>query len=290
MVTGGIVAAEREISAASARKDLGTGRRRGRRLGSNIIWGITVATILVFLTAPSVIVALSSFSDTAYLTFPPQGFTLRWYGTFLASEQFTSALQTSVLLALVATAISLVVGTLAAFSLSRHPFRFRDAIVAFFLSPLVVPMIVIGIALLQFFARMGVPRSFELLLLGHLLICTPFIVRMVLSALTGFDIAIEEAALNLGASPLRAVVAVTLPNVAPGLVAAAIFAFIESFGNLTLSTFIAGPRVSTLPVRLFTYVEFAYDPVVTAVSTVILVITLGLMLALTRLASLERLF
>lgn len=253
-------------------------------------WGLMASTVLLFLTIPSVIVVASSFSDTDYLTFPPQGFTWRWYGAFRDSAEFTSALRTSLLLAVCATVISMVVGSMAAFSLDRYPWRWRSQIMAVLLSPLVVPMLVTGIAMLQFFATIGLARSFLLLLLGHLLICIPFVVRMVLSALAGLDRSIEEAAMNLGASRMRTITEITLPNIAPGLIAAAIFAFIESFGNLTLSTFIAGPRDSTLPVRLFTFIEFSYDSTVTAVSTVILLITLIAMLLLSRAASLERLF
>lgn len=257
---------------------------------SALAWAALASVTLLFLTVPSVIVVLSSISDTEYLTFPPQGATLRWYGAFLASPEFMGAFRTSLSLAAMATTISLIVGTMAAFALDRLVLRWRSQIVAAFLSPLVVPMLVTGIALLQFFARVGVPRSFLLLLFGHLLICIPYVVRMMLSSLAGFDRSIEEAAMNLGASPVRAIVAITLPNIAPGLLAAAIFAFIESFGNLSLSAFVAGPRASTLPVRLFTFIEFSYDSTVTAVSTVILVVTLAAMLLLARVASLEKLF
>jgi putative spermidine/putrescine transport system permease protein len=208
----------------------------------------------------------------------------------MESAEFTSALRTSLLLAICATSISMVIGSMAAFSLDRYPWRRRNQIMGILLSPLIVPMLVTGIAMLQFFAMIGLPRSFFLLLLGHLLICLPYVIRMVLSALSGWDSSIEEAAMNLGASRMHAILLITLPNIAPGLIAAAIFAFIESFGNLTLSTFISGSRVSTLPVRLFTFIEFSYDSTVTAVSTVILVITLAAMLLLSRAASLERLF
>lgn len=287
MGTGSAVARR---PAARAWEAVGERRRRHAPASASVGWALLATSTLVFLTVPSAIVVVSSVSDTDYLTFPPRGFTWRWYRAFLESAEFTSALRTSLILAVAATAASLLIGGMAAFSLSRYRFRWRDQIVALFLSPLIVPMIVIGIALLQFFAQLGIARSFRLLLLGHLLITVPFVVRMVLSALAGFDRALEEAAMNLGASPPRAVLSITLPIITPGLVAAAIFAFIESFGNLTLSTFIAGPRDSTLPVRLFTYVEFAYDPTVTAVSTIILIITLGAMLLLARVASFERLF
>jgi putative spermidine/putrescine transport system permease protein len=252
--------------------------------------GVWVGLVFAFLSAPSVIIVVSAFNAGSTLTFPPQGLSLRWFQAFFASTEFTDALRTSVMLAIMATLSALLVGGMAALALDRYRVPARAHLEALFLSPLVVPMIVMGIAILQFFALLQIPRSFLLLFFGHLIITIPYTIRTLLASLAGFDRNLEEAARNLGASGLVTFRRITLPLVAPGLLAAGIFAFIESFGNLTLSVFIAGPRVATLPVRLFAFIEFSFDPTVAAVSTVILVVVVLAMLLLTRVASLERLF
>jgi putative spermidine/putrescine transport system permease protein len=263
--------------------------KRGRR-PADLALGLFVGAVFVFLSAPSLVIAVAAFNAGTTLTFPPQGLSLRWFQAFFASAEFTDALRTSVTLAVLATLSALAVGGMAAFALDRYRVPRRAELEAFFLSPLVVPMIVIGIAILQFFALLQIPRSFLLLFLGHLVITIPYTIRTLLASLSGLDRNLEEAARNLGATAFVTFRRVTLPLVAPGLMAAGIFAFIESFGNLTLSVFIAGPRVATLPVRLFAFIEFSFDPTVAAVSTVILAVVVLAMLLLTRVASLERLF
>jgi putative spermidine/putrescine transport system permease protein len=157
------------------------------------------------------------------------------------------------------------------------------------LSPLVIPLVVLGIALLQFLSRLGLAKTFTSLLLGHLVITMPYVVRTLLAALSGFNRSIEEAALNLGANPAKVLWYVTLPNLRSGFLAAAIFAFITSFGDISISIFLAGGRNATLPVRLFQFVQYAYDPTITAVSTVIIVLTMTLIVTLDWVMGLERL-
>jgi putative spermidine/putrescine transport system permease protein len=193
-------------------------------------------------------------------------------------------------LGLASVAIALVLGTMAAVAIDRFNFPGRREIQMLLISPLVVPQLVVGIAILQFFAMLSIKRGFLLLLIGHVIITSPYVTRSILAALAGFDRSLEEAAMNLGASPLGAFILITLPNISAGILGASIFAFIVSFANLTMSIFIGGPRSTTLPIRLWNYLEFAYDPVITTIGTVILIITVGLLFILSRVASLEKLF
>ncbi len=255
-------------------------------------WALRFYLIFIFgfLTIPALVVVASSWGTTKFLTFPPVGFTMDWYVKFFSSKAFVSSLKLSVWLGLASVAIALVLGTMAAVAIDRFNFPGRREIQMLLISPLVVPQLVVGIAILQFFAMLSIKRGFVLLLIGHVIITSPYVTRSILAALAGFDRSLEEAAMNLGASPIGAFMRITLPNISAGILGASIFAFIVSFANLTMSIFIGGPRSTTLPIRLWNYLEFAYDPVITTIGTIILIITVGLLFILSRVASLEKLF
>jgi putative spermidine/putrescine transport system permease protein len=245
--------------------------------------------VYVLLALPAAIVVMSSVSRTTFLTFPPQGFTLDWYQRAFASEAFMGSLALSTQLALVATIVTLAIGTPAAYAIDRHRFRGRDLFHAFVMSPMIVPLVVLAIGLLQLVTWLGLGQAFLRLLIGHVVITLPYVVRTMTASLSLFDRALEEAAMNLRAPPWQVVRRVTLPILLPGLLSAAVFCFVTSFGNITVSVFLARGSQVTLPVQIFTYVEHSYDPILAAVSTLVIVVTLVVIFLVERTVGLERL-
>ena len=227
--------------------------------------------ILLYLLAPVIVVVATAFTTTAYPVFPPQGFTLEWFYKFLSMSEFTDAIQRSTMLAFSSTLVATVLGTLSAVSLVRYRFRGREAVSAFMLSPILFPTIVLGLALLVFYSQIGLSGSFIGLVIGHSVLTTPFVIRLVMASLAEFDPAVEEAARNLGAGWWRTFLQVTLPLIRPGVLAGAVFAFIISFDELVVTLFLAGPDMTTLPVRIYTFVEFSSEPTISAISTVLII-------------------
>jgi putative spermidine/putrescine transport system permease protein len=227
--------------------------------------------ILLYLVAPVIVVVATAFTTTAYPVFPPQGFTLQWFERFLGMPEFTEAIRRSALLAFSSTLVATVLGTFSALSLVRYRFTGREALSAFMLSPILFPTIVFGLALLVFYSRVGLSGSFAGLVIAHSVLTTPFVIRLVMASLAEFDPAVEEASRNLGAGWWRTFLQVTLPLIRPGVLAGAVFAFIISFDELVVTLFLAGPDMTTLPVRIYTYVEFSSDPTISAISTMLIV-------------------
>src|SRR5471030_2084586 len=190
---------------------------------------VAAALVSAFLLAPLVVPVIISFSDTAFVTWPPHGFTLRWYSKILNEAEFTSSFRFSLLLAVLATLGALSLGTPAAIGLVRYRFPGRGLVQGLLLSPLIFPMLVTGIALLRLSTSLGAQDSLVNLSLGHILVTVPYVVRTVSASLLLVDPSIEEAARTLGASRLRGFWLVTRPQIMPGLVAGAIFAFVTSF-------------------------------------------------------------
>jgi putative spermidine/putrescine transport system permease protein len=243
----------------------------GRRPGLAVT---TVAlTVVVLLQIPVVVVILAALSKTSYLTIPPQGLTLAWFGKVLSDPTYLSAIQMSLILAVGSTAISLCLGVAAAYALFRKTLPGSDAIVAFLMAPMILPSVVIGVALLQYYSLTGLRGSLFGLMMAHVVITVPYIVRAALTSLEGLDIALEEAARVLGASAFEAFRLVTLPLIKPGLVAGALFAFITSLDNVPVTIFLISARQTTLPILIFSSVEMGVDPSVAAVSTLLIVIT-----------------
>lgn len=234
---------------------------------------IYCALVFAFLMLPVAVVVFASFSATSFLTIPPQGVTLRWYGRVLESADYLSAIGTSLLLAAVATLCALVIGTATSYALVRRALPGKAVVSAVVMSPLIFPGVVIGVALLQFYAALGLAGSFAGLAAAHVVITVPYVVRTTLASLAGLDAELEDAACTLGASRLTAFVKVTLPLMRPGIAAGALFAFITSFDNVPVSIFLTGVGTTTLPVKIFTAIEFGVDPTVAAVSSLLILTT-----------------
>jgi putative spermidine/putrescine transport system permease protein len=232
--------------------------------------GVLLATGGAVIFLPLVLTVYLSLFDEQIIVFPPRGYTLHWYG--LVASQFGAAIWTSLRIALAAVALSLLVGVPAGIGLSRYRFRGRDALSTFLLSPLTVPGIAIGLAIyvlavwIEERTDIALAGSIRLLVMAHLLITMPWVVRLCLASLTNHERTTEEAAASLGAGPAMVIWRVTLPAMRPGIVAAALFAFIVSFENLEINLFLVAPGVNTLPVAVLQYLQYHIDPLVAAVA------------------------
>jgi putative spermidine/putrescine transport system permease protein len=244
--------------------------------------GFPVTTIallvVVFLQIPVIVVMLASFSETSYLTIPPQGWTLKWFSAVLTDSTYLSAIRISLILAVGSTIVSLALGVAASYAIFRRMIPGSEALTSLLMSPLIIPSVVIGVALLQYFTLVGLRGSFLVLLVAHVVITVPYIVRSALASLSGIDLSVEEAARVLGADGFTAFRLVTLPLIKPGLVAGALFAFVTSMENVPVTIFLAGPRQTTLPILIFTSVEMGVDPSVAAVSTLLIIATAAVLL------------
>lgn len=236
-----------------------------------------VALVFAYLLLPVVVVALASFSRTSYLTVPPKGLTLRWFSAVLGDPDYIHAIVFSLGLALVATVGSLAVGVAASYALLRRRVPGGAVVSALLNAPLIFPGVVVGVALLQFYALVHMNGTLIGLALAHMVITVPYVVRAVMASLQGIDSELESAARVLGASGPVAFFTVTLPLIRPGIAAGALFSFIVSFDNVPVSIFLLGAGQMTLPVKIFTAIEYGVDPSIAAISTMLIALTgLGL--------------
>ena len=255
---------------------------------ARILLGAVNAAIYAFLLAPIVVVIVVSFGDAAYLQFPPRRLSLRWYTDLGEYPDFVRSFWLSLGLAAATTAVSGVVGTLGAFALVRHRFPGRDLLGALVMAPAALPGLVTGIALLQFFSLFRTEPSFWRLLLGHVVVTLPYVVRSVAAVLTGLDRSLEEAARGLGATPFAVTRLVTLPLIKPGVIAGAVFAFILSFDNVVVSIFLTTPRLVPLPIQIYNYVESSAKPIIASISTLQIAAIVVMLLVAERLVGFSR--
>jgi len=256
----------------SATPPAAAARRRKRPDGLKWFSWITGGLVYAFLTLPVLVIVLSAFSPESYPQFPPRGFSLRWFDALLANPAWLAALKNSVLLLVIVTPLTVILGTTAAYALARLDFRGREALLAFVLSPLMIPQVVLGIALLYVMASMGMAGSLVGLAAGHIVVALPYTVRTASVSLAAVNRKLESASMNLGAGPWYTFRHVTLPLIKPGIVAGAVFAAVTSFGEVSVSLFMSAPSTITMPVRIFSYVDQTFDPAVNAVSVVFIAI------------------
>lgn len=239
-----------------------------------------------FLLAPLLLVAVMSVSDDPFLTFPPHGWSLRWYGALLHNGAMLAAARNSAILAAVATSAALLAGVPAALAVARG--TAPPGVAAALSAPLLLPTLIIGLGLLLVLQPLGLVATWPGLVLAHLVIVLPFVVRLMTTALAALPPDLAEAASTLGASPGRTLVRVTLPLAAPGIIAAATLAFLVSFDETVISLFLVGPRLVTLPIALFRYAESRADPLVAALAVVLIVLTLLAVTVVDRLTGFTR--
>lgn len=245
---------------------------------------------LAFIAAPLIAVVLVSFTGKGYLSMPFDGASLRWYRALLAAPEFGDAVRVSLLLGVCSASIALALAVPAALALTRGSFPGQGALQGVLMSPLLIPNVVLGVAFLRFFTDVGLSGTLTGLVAAHVVIVMPYALRLSLTATGGLDITLEQAALSLGASAFTTFRRVTLRLLLPGLASGWMLAFIHSFDELTMSTFIASPSLTPLPVRLYLRIEDSIDPMVAAVSTLMIVGALILIFAMDRLYGLDRIF
>jgi putative spermidine/putrescine transport system permease protein len=267
-------------------------RRKRQRVADDVaritVSGVIVATVLLLLL-PLAMTLSMSFDARDYLgAFPPPALSLRWYEQFLSDPYLLKGLKTSVQLAGLTALAATTIGLSAAVALERMPSRYAQLLISLFLSPLIVPGVVIGFALLIFYARIGIESPFLRLLAAHVLITFPYAIRTVLAALGGIRPSLVEVAQSLGASPARAFWTITFPLARTGIAAGAIFAFVFSLDDVAVSIFLSDPDRYTLPVALVSMLHANFDLTIAAVAVLIMGVSIGLMLVLDWLAGLDR--
>lgn len=244
--------------------------------------------VVVFVLAPLVMVCLVAFTPENTLSLPLHGVSLRWFRAALANDEFVQAFYNSLLLGVLSATISLIIAVPAGLAVGRMRFPGRGLINGLFLSPLVIPHLVLGVALLRLFTLLNTTGSFAWLVASHVIVVTPYVMRLILASVAGLDASAEQAALSLGASTWTVLRRITLPLIVPGMTGGWILAFINSFDELTLSIFVTTPQTLTLPVRMYTYATESIDPMMAAVSALTIALTAVTMLTIDRVYGLDR--
>lgn len=244
--------------------------------------------VLFFLMLPVFVIMPLSFSDSSFLAYPIDNWSLRWYEELFASSAWARAAKNSFIVAPAATLLATVLGTLAAMGLASARFPGKGLITAVLIAPMVVPIIVVGVSSYLFFARWGMNESYTGLILIHAVLGTPFVVTTVLATLQNFNFNLVRASLSLGAGPVETFFRVTLPVIAPGVISGALFAFATSFDEVVVTLFLAGPEQITLPRQMFTGIRENISPTIAAVATLLTIFTTALMLTLEWLRGLRK--
>ncbi|MDM0055271.1 ABC transporter permease [Variovorax fucosicus] len=246
------------------------------------------ALVIAFMLAPLLVVCVVAFTPENTLTIPTTSFSLRWFREVFRHPDFVLSFWNSLWLALGSATLATVLAVPAGIAITRYDFPGRDFLNGLFLSPLIIPHLVLGVAMLRMFALVGGTGSFGWLVLAHTVIVTPYTLRLVVAALVGFDRSAEHAALSLGASQATVFRRITLPMILPGVTGGWLLAFINSFDEVTMSIFVTAPSTVTLPVRMYMYATESIDPLMAAVSALMIAVTAGAMLLLDRIYGLDR--
>lgn len=252
--------------------------------------GVITFFVVLFVISPLLVIIPTSLTSTRYLSFPPVGFSFDWYVRIFDRPEFVESFWFSLQLATLSAVLSTLIGTIAGLALHKYKFPGRGVINGLLLSPLTVPALIIGIAALLFFTRIGLAGTFTGLLLAHILISIPYVVRLVLTGLSSFDYTLERAAYILGAKPINVFWDITMPIIKPAIMSGAIFAFLTSFDNVTVSLFLISPTTTTLPMAIFSYMQETLDPLVASISSVVILLSLVFIILLERVYGLDRLF
>ena len=258
-------------------------------LGARIGAVLFVAVTVVFLLAPLAVVAGASVSESQFLGFPPSGFSLRWYAEIFESTKYVAPILTSLQLGVAVTLTTAILGTAAAIAVHRGRLPGSAVVAGLFLSPLILPTIIFAIGLLMAWSTYADGPSFAALWLGHTMITLPYVLRTVLAVLHDSDPFLEEAARTMGANSVQRLWFVVLPQCLPGLAAGAFFAFNISFDEAVISLFLRQPGLTTLPIQIYSELEFSPDPSVAAVSTLMILVTVLLIAVIERLFGIKRL-
>lgn len=243
---------------------------------------------VIFMLLPLVMVALVSFTDKGYISMPFDGASWRWYRAILDAPDFIDAFWRSLALGAVAATLATALAVPAGMAIAWHRFAGREALLGLLLSPLMVPHVVLGIALLRFLTQIGGASTLWGLTAAHTVLVLPYVLRLVVAAATGFDRSVAQAAQSLGASGWTVFRRIELPLIVPGVAGGWLIAFINSFDELTMSIFVASASTQTLPVKMYNHIANTIDPLLASISTVLIVLTLVLMIVLDRFYGLDR--
>ena len=260
-------------------------------LSYRVVLGVLSAVALLILVTPVVVVIITSFTDSRSLRFPPPALSLRWYSALfdpVQSAQIHTAAWNSVVVALSATVISVVLGTAAALGISGRRTWWADALDALFMSPLILPTLAFGLSALMFFTMIGVRLSLLTIILGHVAVITPFILRTTIASLSQLDPGLLDTSASLGASALYTFRRVTLPVIRPGILAGAFLAFMASVDNVSVSLFLSNPETDVLPIRMWSMLESTLDVRTAAVSGVLIAATAVFVFVMDRVVGLTR--
>ncbi|MGO8068458.1 ABC transporter permease [Rhizobium leguminosarum] len=256
--------------------------RTGDRIAASLAYGV-IGLGLAFLAIPLVITCLMAFDARTYLgPMPPPALSLHWFERLVSQADILASLRTSLILAVLTTVLSVTIGTAAAVGLARGNFPGKAALTSAFLSPLIVPPVVIGFGLLLFLSKAGITNGMARLLLGHVIVTLPYCIRTSLASLLGSDQRLTEAAMVLGATERQAFWTITLPLMRTGVVTGAIFAFAISMDDVSISLFLSDPSATTLPVTLVSNMRAAFDLTIAAAAVVLIAVTALLIVVLDR--------
>jgi len=251
--------------------------------------GVAVISI-IYILIPLIVIIPASFTSANYPSFPAQGFSFQWYTMLLDRPEFIEALWNSVKFAVLAAFFSVLFGTLGALALSKYDIPGKSYITSVLTAPLSVPQLVLGIALLIYFTPMALSGTSTGFLIAHTVICIPYVIRLVLTGLSGFDYNLERAAAILGAGPATVFWKVTLPLIRPAIISGGLFAFLTSFDNVTISLFMVSSDMRTLPIEIFSQMQDSYNPLVASVSSVVIFISVILIVILEKLQGVGKAF
>jgi len=271
------------------RSHRGAGARIRLRTAIVALWLLRIGAFALLFVPIALVIAMS-FGGDAYATFPPRSWSFKWYLNVFRRDEFVSSFLTSLAVATVVTPISVTIGTLAAYGLWRRPGRGAGALESLFMSPVLLPLVVTGLAVLVFVNRVGIGTGVPAICAAHVAITFPYAFRAVLAALSRYDRRLDEAAASLKVGPVQTFWHVTLPLIRPGIVAGAMFAFVMSFDDFAATIFLIAPDTRTLPIAIYQYMEFNLDPTVSAVSSLLVVVATVGVLLVERLIGVDRFF
>lgn len=258
-----------------------------RQSGIALSWLAAIGAAVI-LMAPLVVVVAASFSPTPVFDLPVGGYSFRWYARISHLDGFWPAAWLTIEIAILSTILSLTLGTLAAIAISRGKLPGAETLATILVSPLMLPGLVLGIALLQYFRMLGVTAAWPTLLLAHIIVTLPYVARTMIAGLARFDFTLVEAARTLGCTFPGAILRAMVPALAPSFFTAALFSFLASFDNYPVSIFLTDVRTKTLPIKLLQYIDESPDPTLAALSTLILAVTIVLLIFADRAVGLHR--
>ena len=245
------------------------------------VFRVVCVGVLVFLMLPVLVIIPLSFNVSSFLTYPLDGFSLRWYQEiFNPSGPWMAALKNSLIVAPLATLLAMVLGTLAAVGLNRADFPGKSLLLALLISPMVVPLVIVAVGMYFFFAQVGLLNSYAGLVLAHTVLGVPFVVITVNATLQGFDPNQIRAGASLGADPLTVFFKVVLPQILPGVASGGLFAFATSFDEVVVALFIASPSERTLPMQMFSGIRENISPAIAAMATILILLSVLLLLVM----------